>query len=188
METAGFRGRGLGGTPGEPGEPGHRHCCRPHGPHVGAWRERPLTADSAHAGEEWTGGRPWKGYGRPEVSEGGRDCTFCCADVCSTRPSWPSLVQRNDVYVCRACTYVCVCVHTYTHMQRENTQGPAQITPFYYKPFYYKIVSTSLCDIPIPHSSTPCDILGEMFNLPSISCETLPYPPNYTQWRYFCRP
>ena len=64
------------------------------------------------------------------------------------------------VYVC-----VCVCVHTYTHMQRENTQGPAQITPFYYKPFYYKIVSTSLCDIPIPHSSTPCDILGEMFHL-----------------------
>ena len=42
--------------------------------------------------------------------------------------------------------------------------GPAQITSlFYYKLFYFKVISMSFCNITISHSSTPCDILGEMF-------------------------
>ena len=32
-------------------------------------------------------------------------------------------------------------------------------------PFYYKIISMQLCNITISYSSTPCDIVSEMFQL-----------------------
>ena len=51
--------------------------------------------------------------------------------------------------------------------------GPAQITP----PFCYKIVSMQFCNITISHSSTPYDILGEMFQLLSILAKTFMYLP-----------
>ena len=62
-------------------------------------------------------------------------------------------------------------------------QGPAQIMPhFYYKIFfYYKTISMSFCNITILHSSAPYDILGEMFKLLSISCETFTYPTHHIQ-------
>ena len=42
--------------------------------------------------------------------------------------------------------------------------GLAQITPlFYYKIFYYKIITMLFCNITISYSSTPYDTLGEMF-------------------------
>ena len=37
--------------------------------------------------------------------------------------------------------------------------------PFYYKIFYYKIISMSFCNITISHPSTLYDILGEVFKL-----------------------
>ena len=40
-------------------------------------------------------------------------------------------------------------------------QGPAQVTP----PFYYKIISMEFCNMTVSHSSTPYDILGEMFRV-----------------------
>lgn len=40
---------------------------------------------------------------------------------------------------------------------------------------YYKIISTSSCNIPVSHSSTPYGILGETVALLSLSCETFTY-------------
>ena len=48
-----------------------------------------------------------------------------------------------------------------TGMERINIQVPAQITPL----VYYKTISMQFCNITISHSSTPYDILGEMFKL-----------------------
>lgn len=43
-------------------------------------------------------------------------------------------------------------------------EGPAQMmSPFYHKIFYYKTISMQFYNI--PHSSTVCDIVGEMFKL-----------------------
>ena len=61
-------------------------------------------------------------------------------------------------------------------------QGLAQIMPL----FYCKIIHMWLCNMTILHSSTPYNILGEMFKLLSILCETFTYPTNHTQWCYFC--
>ena len=45
-------------------------------------------------------------------------------------------------------------------------QGPAQVmTPFYCKIFYYKLISMEFYNVTRVHSSTPYDILGEMFKL-----------------------
>ena len=47
-----------------------------------------------------------------------------------------------------------------------NGHGPAQIMPLFNdKILYYKIISMWFCNITISYSSTPYDILGEMFKL-----------------------
>ena len=46
-----------------------------------------------------------------------------------------------------------------------NTGSGTNNTPFYYKIFYYKIISMLFCNITISLSSTPYDILGKMFKL-----------------------
>ena len=48
---------------------------------------------------------------------------------------------------------------------RSYTGSGTTYAPFYYKIPSYKIVSMSICNIPISHSSTTYDILGEMFTL-----------------------
>ena len=87
-------------------------------------------------------------------------------------------------------------IHTHTHMyiffkikymvrskKKEilYTGSGTDKAPFYYKIFYYKITSMELCYITISHTSAPHDILGEMFKLLSISCDTFMYPPHHTQ-------
>ena len=47
-----------------------------------------------------------------------------------------------------------------------NIHCLAQITPlFYYKVFYYKIISMQFCNIKISYLNMPYDILSEMFKL-----------------------
>ena len=47
-----------------------------------------------------------------------------------------------------------------------NGQGLARVTPlFNHKIVYYKILSMPFCNITISHSSTPCEILCELFKL-----------------------
>ena len=81
------------------------------------------------------------------------------------------------MYVCILYVYMYVCVCTYIGSNTNNAL-------FYYKIYYYKIISMSFCNITLAHSSIPNDILGEMFKLLSISCETFTYPSNHTQARF----
>ena len=63
-----------------------------------------------------------------------------------------------------------------TSMRHGIIQGLAQIEPL----FYYKSLSMPFYNITMSHSSTSYDILGEMFKLLSILCETFMYPANHT--------
>ena len=59
-----------------------------------------------------------------------------------------------------------------------NTQGRAHGTPlFYYQIFYHKVISMSFCNITTSRSSTPDDILGEVFRVLSISARHSPALP-----------
>ena len=53
--------------------------------------------------------------------------------------------------------------------------------PFYYKIFYYQIISMSFCNITISHSSTPHGIVGEMFTLKLDIMHPYYYPTDHTQ-------
>ena len=70
----------------------------------------------------------------------------------------------------------------------EYTGPSTNNAPFYYKNFYFKIISMYFCNITISHSSTPYDIVGEMFKikLDIITPILLPYQPHSGR-RYFCR-
>lgn len=56
-----------------------------------------------------------------------------------------------------------------------------------HKNFYYKTISMYFDSITISRSSTPCDILGEVFRLLSTLCETFTCPADHTRWRSLCR-
>ena len=46
-----------------------------------------------------------------------------------------------------------------------STGSGTNNTPFCYRIFYYEIISMWFCNVTTSHSSTPYDILGEMFKL-----------------------
>ena len=65
---------------------------------------------------------------------------------------------------------------------RTQTPGPAPTAPpFYYKSFYYRIVSLSFCPVTTSLSSTPYDTLAEVSKSLSTSCERATYPTDRTQ-------
>ena len=47
--------------------------------------------------------------------------------------------------------------------ESECTGSGTNDAPLYYKIFSYKIISMPFCNTTLSHSSTPCDVLGEMF-------------------------
>ena len=55
--------------------------------------------------------------------------------------------------------------YTYKFSDLFYTECGTNNAPFYYEIFYYKIISMYFCNITISHSSTPYDIVGEMFKL-----------------------
>ena len=61
-------------------------------------------------------------------------------------------------------------------------QVPAQIMPlFKFQTLSLRNTSMWFCNITISHASTACDILGEVFKLLSISCETFTCPTHHTE-------
>ena len=69
----------------------------------------------------------------------------------------------------------------YLQVLWTNTGSGTNSAPFYYKIFYYKIISMYFCNITISYSSIPYDILGEIFKLKYELLHPHYYPTNHTQ-------
>ena len=120
-----------------------------------------------------------RGEGKEEEME--RNINMWLPLACPLLMTWPA-TQACTLTRNRSCDPL-VCKTVLSPLSHTGQGLPL----FYYKIFYYKIISMSFCNITISYWSTPYDILGEMFKLKVqiITPILLPYQPHWSRHYFY---